>query len=191
MLDPLLHQWRRRDSHDRVARLLPQRPQLYTLQPPTRSIYLTRTHVAARRLHWALVSIRLNQRLSRRPRLSTLVSKNIVPKECCRRDRTSGEFVWGAGLAGALVHRKRNVEREHVKAGLRVWLERKVREMSARRQDGGVGILVWRFSQRLKVAEVRRHSSCHGEQPAKGNVSRLRRVFEEGLGSFSSVARSH
>ncbi|CAK4031184.1 hypothetical protein DOTSEDRAFT_69001 [Lecanosticta acicola] len=179
--DPLLHKWRLRYSHDRVGHLLEHRPLLHTLQPPISTIYLTRTHLAARRLHWSLVSIRLNRSLLRRPKLSTLVSANILPKECCRRDRTSGEFVWG--VSGPVFERKRRVEVEKIKEGLRVWLERKARQIHLRRREGGVGVLVWRFSRRIKTGDARSTpNNVYVERPNKERVSSLRRFFE-GLGS--------
>ncbi|KAK4634500.1 hypothetical protein CLAFUW4_00053 [Fulvia fulva] len=181
-LDPTLHVARLRCSHNRVGYLLPQRPALHSLQPPASMIYLTRTHLAARRLHWSLVCIRLNRSLSRRPKLSTLVSTNIVPKECCRIDRTSGDFVWGAGVAGALVETKRKVEREQIKEGLRVWLERKARQIRTRREEGGVGIMVWRLSRKIRISEAQRQFDALYEKPRKEKVSGLKRFFE-GLGS--------
>lgn len=170
--------------------LLPRRPPLYTLQPPNSTIYLTRTHLAARRLHWSLVSIRLNRSLLHRPKLSTLVSANILPKECCKVDRRSGDFVWGVGVAGPLVERKRQLERERLKEGLRVWLDRKAKEIRARRKEGvGVGVLVWHFSKKLKVngamAGPTLRSSEKGERPRGGKVKGLKR-FWEGLGTSPS-----
>lgn len=115
----------------------------------------------------------------RRPKLSTLVAANILPRECCRVDRTSGEFVWGAGVAGALVERKRRVEREQIKEGLRVWLERKAREIiRTHRKDGRVGVLVWRYSSKAKAGDARRQSSVSCQKPDKEKVGTLRRFFE-------------
>ncbi|KAF2766645.1 hypothetical protein EJ03DRAFT_298047, partial [Teratosphaeria nubilosa] len=178
--DPLLHRVRLRYSQARVEYLLRRRPPLYALQPPASTIYLTRTHVAARRLHWSLVCIRLNRSLARRPKLSTLISANILPKECCKYDRRSGEIVWGQGVAGTLVERKRQVEREKLRDGLRVWLERKARQIHARQKDaaGGVGILVWRFSRRLKIGEGRILPDAWPEPPKKEKVSGLKRFWE-------------
>lgn len=183
-----MHKWRLQHSHDCVSHFLPRRPPLSILQPPTSTIYLTRTHLAARRLHWSLVCIRLNRSLSRRPPLVALVCANIVPKECCRVDRTSGEFVWGAGVAGALVERRRRVEREQMKEGLKVWLERKARDIRARKKDDGVGVLVWRFSRRVKVGDARQESNCSYEETNGDRVSSLRRFFE-GLGN--GILTSH
>ncbi|GAB7363382.1 hypothetical protein MBLNU230_g3660t1 [Neophaeotheca triangularis] len=189
-LDPLLHRLRLRHSSRSVNYLLPRRPPLQALQPPNSTIYLTKTHLAARRLHWSLVSIRLNRSLSRRPKLSTLVSANILPEECCKLDPRSGEVVWGNGLAGGLVERKRRVEREIVKEGLRVWLERKAREIRARRREGvGVGVLVWRFSRRLKLGDARGVGDAWPERPKKERVTGLRR-FWEGMGREDGAVRA-
>lgn len=164
--------------------LLDQRPPLHTLQPPQSAIYLTSTHLAARRLHYSLVCIRLNRSLSRRPTLSALVSANIVPHECCRVDRTSGEFLWGAGVAGALLERKRRVEREQLKEGLRVWLERKAGRIRSRRKDGHVGTLVWRFSRMVRLSDARSvrcrsdEADEHASLSTAAKVSSLRRFFE-------------
>lgn len=167
--------------------LLPRRPPLQNLQPPISTIYLTRTHLAARRLHWSLVCIRLNRSLLRRPKLATLVAKHILPKECCRRDRTSGDFIWSVA-AGHLSERKRRIEVEKIKEGLRVWLERKAHQIRARRKEGGVGILVWKLSHRIKGAGgVHSYASdapACVQRPKKEKVSSLRRFFE-GLGNGS------
>ncbi len=189
--DPLLHRLRLRYSRVRVKYLLRCRPPLHSLQPPISTIYLTRTHVAARRLHWSLVCIRLNRSLSRRPKLSTLVSANILPKECCRYDRRSGEIIWGHGVAGALVERKRRVEREHLRDGLRVWLERKAAKIRARQKDaaGGVGVLVWRFSRKIKISESRRATDAWPERHKVDRVSGLKR-FWEGMGGNTGVRSS-
>lgn len=191
-LDPHLHIRRLRCSSRSLTRLLPHRPPLASIQPPQSSIYLSRTHLAARRLHWSLVSIRLNRSLSRRPPVASLVSANILPRECCRRDRISGEYLVSAAAerGGLVAERKRKVEREKVKEGLRVWLERKAREIKKRRKDGGVAVLVWRFSRRLKVADERWRnsgsstisSSTKALESEKGRVMGLRQ-FWEGKGS--------
>jgi len=176
----LLHRLRLRYSHARVKYLLLRRPPLYTLQPPLSAIYLTRTHLAARRLGWSLVCTRLNRSLARRPKLSALISANILPKECCKYDRRSGEIVWGEGVSGALVERKRMVEREHLRDGLRVWLERKANQIRARQENaaGGVGVLVWRFSRKMKLADSKRTTEYWPERPKKDHVSGLKRFLE-------------
>ena len=181
-LDPLLHQLRLKYAHDRVKWLLARRPPLSKLQPPSAAIYLTRTHIAARRLHWSLVCIRLQRSLSRRPPLKSLISTGKIPRECCRYDRRSGEIVWGTGVAGALVERKRKVEREQIKEGLRVWLERKAREIRSRKNEGGVGTLVWRFSRKFRMGESKGENRDWSEKPKRDKVTGLKRFFED-LGS--------
>lgn len=187
--DPLLHRIRLRCSQSRVDHLLKHRPPLYRLQPPNATIYLTRTHVAARRLHWSLVCIRLNRSLSRRPKLSALIAANILPKECCKHDRHSGEVIWGSGVAGTLIERKRRVEREHIRDGLRVWLERKATQIRARQRDaaGGVGILVWRFSRKIRLGDSSRTASdIHMGRVRSERVSGLRRFWESMSGGAAS-----
>lgn len=160
------------------------------ISPPIAGIYLTRTHIAARRLHWSLVSIRLSRCLSRRPKLDSLVSANILPKECCKIDRHSGNFVWGIGVAGPLVERRRRLERERLKEGLRVRLEKKANAIRERRREGaGVSVLIWRFSKRLKLGGAGEKRALTGgeEPPRKDKVGGLRR-FWEGLGGASNTA---
>ena len=116
-----------------------------------------------------------------RPPARTLILNGILPQECIKVDRRSGEILWGSGVAGALVERKRKVEREQIKEGLRVWLERKAREISSMKKEGAVGTLVWRFSRMLKLSDSRdRQDGC--ERPRKDKVTGLRRYFED-LGS--------
>lgn len=124
-----------------------------------------------------MVRIRLQRSLLRRPKLSTLVAANVLPKECCKYDRRLGEIVWGNGVAGALVERKRKVEKEQIKEGLRVWLERKACEIRTRKKEGGVGVMVWRFSKKLKLTEPTAGISDWPE-PKKDKVSRMRGYFE-------------
>ena len=135
---------------------------------------MTRTQQAARKLQWSMVHIRLNRSLSRRPKLAALVHANIVPKECCKWSRECNDFIWGLGQSGPV---KRKVERESMKSSLRLLLERKAREIRIRKRDGGVGILVWRFSRRMRVTDSRRDDVAT-ERLSRENVSRLRRVFE-------------
>ena len=85
------------------------------------------------------------------------------------------------GVAGALVERKRKVEREQIKEGLRVWLERKAREIRSRKNEAGVGTLVWRFSRKFRVGE-QGESSDWREKPKKDKVTGLKMFFED-LGS--------
>jgi hypothetical protein len=117
-----------------------------------------------------------------------LVSANILPKECCKIDRHSGNFVWGIGVAGPLVQSRRRLERERLKEGLRVRLEKKANAIRERRREGaGVGILIWRFSKRLKLGNaVEKHAITGGQEiPRREKVGGLRR-FWEGLGGASN-----
>jgi hypothetical protein len=129
-----------------------------------------------------MLCIKLSRYLLRRPPLKSLVGAGIFPRECCGYDRRSGEIVWGTGVAGSLLERKRKVEREQIKEGLRVWLERKAREIrvrSAKKREFGVGTLVWRFSRKLKISSGERDVSRLPHQPSKDKVSGLKRFFED------------
>ena len=89
------------------------------------------------------------------------------------------------------MERKRKIEREQVKEGLRVWLERKAGEIKKRKKDGvGVGVLVWRFSKRVKALDgspVRRERCAIDGEMEKGRVLGLRRFWED-MGSSVHVA---
>lgn len=107
-----------------------------------------------------------------------MISDNKIPHECCKYDRNSGEFVLGTGVAGGLVERKRRLEREHIKEGLRVWLERKARDIGSRKKEGGVGVMVWRFSRKMKLGERDEGSAALPQRPQKDRVTGLRRFWE-------------
>jgi len=110
-----------------------------------RSIFLTRTTVLSRKLGRSLVSIRLSRRLAARPPPEVLVERCVLPAECAP----------GIGhVAPALVAKKRAVERERVKDGLRRWVgavwRGEVRERSegVRRWEETVGVgRVWRLTR--------------------------------------------
>ncbi|KAI9818850.1 MAG: hypothetical protein M1827_007671 [Pycnora praestabilis] len=175
-----------------------QRPSLSSIAPPTSTIYLSSTYLAGRRLSRSLISIRLNRSLSHRPSASSLISVNILPEECCRHDRETGEVLWGGGLAPSIIEVKRKVEREKVKDGLRAWLAGRAEVVERRSQRGGdkekpsVRSLVQRFARRTggkdgrecrwsyPSAEKRRR----GGEPARANVLGLRK-FWEGVGMQS------
>lgn len=72
------------------------------------------------------------------------------------------------------------VEREHLRDGLRVWLERKANQIRARQENaaGGVGVLVWRFSRKMKLADSKRTTEYWPERPKKDHVSGLKRFWE-------------
>lgn len=114
------------------------------------------------------------------------MAANILPKECCKYDRRSGEIVWGNGIAGALVERKRQVEREKIKEGLKVWLERKAHQIGLRKEEEGrVGIMLWRFSRKMRIGEPPNNRPDWRERPKKDRVSGLKR-FWEGMGNGRS-----
>ena len=94
-------------------------------------------------------------------------------------------LVAGADRGGLILERKRKIEREQVKEGLRVWLERKAGEIKRRRKDGvGVGVLVWRLTKRAKGLQAARSGTGSGSDAAahealeKGKVSCLKRFWE-------------
>lgn len=122
----------------------PARPSLADLM--ARHIFLTHTTVVSRQLARSLVSIRLARRLAARPSPEALAQRCVLPAEC----------VPGAGgpaaIAPALVARRRAVERERVKDGLRRWVgsvwmgEVREREECVRRWEESVGVgRVWRL----------------------------------------------
>ena len=88
----------------------------------------------------------------------------------------------GVGIAGALVERKRKVEREQIKEGLRARLEKKARDIHSRNNEGIVGILAWRLSRKMKIGEATSESCTRREKPMKEKVTGLKRFFE-GLGT--------
>lgn len=77
------------------------------------------------------------------------------------------------------------MEREHLREGLRVWLERKAHQIRARQKDaaGGVGVLVWRFSRKMKLVDTKRGFDHWPEKPKKDKVSGLKRFWESVNGS--------
>jgi len=124
----------------------PARPSLADLM--ARSIFLTKTTVLSRQLGRSLVSIRLSRRLAARPPPEVLVARCVLPPECAP----------GIGhVAPALVAKKRAVERERVKDGLRRW----------------VGA-VWKGEVRERSEGIRRWE----ERDGVGRVWKLRRFWE-------------
>ena len=100
------------------------------------------------------------------------------------------------------MERKRKVEREMMKEGLRVWLERKAGEIRRKRKGlgEGVGTLVWRFTKRAKMAasadkvdhvwqSQRQGSEAYEAALERGRVSGLKR-FWEGLGDGDGRMRA-
>lgn len=112
-LAPILHHYRLRRTRFILPPLLssPGRPSLADLI--RRSIFLTHTTVVSRQLGRSLASIRLAHRLAARPPASALIERSVLPAECAP----------GAGyVAPAIVAKKRAVEKERVKDGLRRWV---------------------------------------------------------------------
>ncbi|KAI1268154.1 hypothetical protein F5Y18DRAFT_279916 [Xylariaceae sp. FL1019] len=147
---PILHTYRLQ----RVRLLLP--PLLTSPSRPTlaeliaRHIFLTKTTQISRRLARSLVSIRLSRCLPQRPSAETLVQRGVLPPEC----------VPGCGcapIAPALVAKRRAVEKEKLKDGLRRWV-------------GGV----WKGEVRERSEGVRKWE----ERAGVGRVWRLRRFWE-------------
>ncbi|CCC12565.1 unnamed protein product [Sordaria macrospora k-hell] len=144
----------------RRARLLlplsltsPSRPSLTDLI--RRSIFLTNTALISRKLARKLASIHLARRLAARPSAEQLVERCVLPAECVphsSRTGTSGTRKKVVVVAPALVAKKRAVERERVKDGLRgwigeVWMGRvKEREGKVRKEEEERGVgRVWRL----------------------------------------------
>ncbi|KAK4128048.1 hypothetical protein N657DRAFT_564298 [Parathielavia appendiculata] len=166
-LAPYLHHARLRRTRALLPPLLtsPARPSLADLI--RRSIVLTHTAFASRRLARKLTSIRLARQLARRPSAETLVERCVLPPEClpCSASKTKkGGGGGGAVVAPALVARKRAVERERVKDLLREWIgnvwkgEVVKREEGVRRREERAGVgRVWRlrrYWERVARGEV-------------------------------------
>ncbi|KXX83032.1 hypothetical protein MMYC01_200471 [Madurella mycetomatis] len=150
-LSPHLHHLRLRRTRAALLPLLtsPSRPSLADLV--RRSIFLTRTTAASRRLAHSLASIRLARRLAARPPANVLVERCVLPRECLPSESM---------VAPGLVARKRAVERERVKDGLRAWvgsvMKGEVRLRGEGLERAGVG-RVWRlrrFWERVGKGEV-------------------------------------
>ncbi|KAK6859091.1 F-box domain-containing protein [Apiospora arundinis] len=153
-LHPLLHNLRLRRARASLPPLLfsPSRPTLRDLI--AKHIFLTHTTQISRRLARNLVAIRLSRRLPLRPSAETLVQRGVLPGECVpRRQEGAGVVV----VAPGLVAKKRAVERERLKDGLRRWV-------------GGV----WTGEVRERAEGVRRWE----EKAGVGRVWRLKRFWE-------------
>lgn len=109
---PLLHARRLRDNRAIVSPLLtsPSRPTRSDLV--ARSIVQPRTAAVSRRLARSLTCIRLSRRLAARPSAQVLVERAVLPRECV-------PGLAGVHVAPGLVARRRAVERERVRDGLR------------------------------------------------------------------------
>jgi hypothetical protein len=150
----------------RVRALLP--PLLTSPSRPTlaeliaRHIFLTRTSQISRRLARNLVAIRLSRRLPQRPSAETLVQRGVLPPEC-----VSGHGC--APVAPALVAKRRAVEKEKLKDGLRRWIGN-----------------VWRGEVQERSEGVKEWE----EREGIGRVWRLRRFWERVGRGDNEVGRS-
>lgn len=158
-LAPILHAYRLRHARATLPPMLwsPFRPSLADLM--RRSIYLTKTTIVSRKLARSLVCIRLSRRLATRPSLEVLVERSVLPPECLPSRKTV--------VAPALVAKKRAVERERVKDGLRRWVER-----------------VWTGEVRQRSESVKQWE----ERVGVGRVWRMRRFWER-VGSGSNAGK--
>jgi hypothetical protein len=93
------------------------------------------------------VRIRLSRRLAARPSIDALVERSVLPAECAPPGSTT--HTKGIMVAPALVARRRAVERERVKDGLRRWVERVWRGEVEERGEG-----VRRWEERVGVGRV-------------------------------------
>ncbi|RYP15580.1 hypothetical protein DL765_005618 [Monosporascus sp. GIB2] len=167
---PILHARRLRQARLALPPLLmsPSRPTLPELV--ARRIVQTHTAQVSRRLARSLAAIRLARRLPQRPSAESLVQRGVLPPECCPSvNSLDGDHGGGGGGGGgvcygyggpvspALVARRRAVERERLKDGLRRW----------------VGA-VWKGEVRVRGEGVRRYEESAGV----GRVWRLRKFWE-------------
>ncbi|POR39179.1 Uncharacterized protein TPAR_00622 [Tolypocladium paradoxum] len=160
-LAPIIHHYRLRRTRYTLPPLLasPTRPSLADLM--ARSIFLTHTSVVSRRLARSLVSIRLSRRLAARPSAEALVERAVLPVECV-------PGMAPVHVAPAIVARRRAVEKERVKDGLRRWVAAK-----------------WRGEVREREEHVRRWEESRGV----GRVWRLTRFWERVSKGEDLVAR--
>ncbi|ORY58440.1 uncharacterized protein BCR38DRAFT_352829, partial [Pseudomassariella vexata] len=145
-LHPFIHNLRLRRARLSLPPLLssPSRPTLRDLI--ANRIFLTHTTQVSRRLARNLVAIRLSRRLPLRPSAETLVNRGVLPSECVE-----------GSVAPGLVAKKRAVERERLKDGLRRW----------------VGA-VWRGEVNERSEGVKQRE----ERAGVGRVWKLRRFWE-------------
>ncbi|KAL6853190.1 hypothetical protein J3F83DRAFT_512889 [Trichoderma novae-zelandiae] len=159
-LDPVLHHYRLRNARFLLASYLnsPCRPSRNDLM--SRSILLTQNTIISRRLARSLISIRLSRRLASRLSASDLVQRCVLPQEC-----VPGMFP--VHVAPGLVARRKTIEKERIKDGLRRWISAKwksqvnERAEDARRSDEICGVgRVWRlrrFWERISRGDVPVH----------------------------------
>ncbi|KAG5927882.1 hypothetical protein E4U53_002787 [Claviceps sorghi] len=146
-LSPILHRYRLQRTREVLPPLLwsPSRPTVADLM--ARSIFRTHTSVVSRRLARSLVSIRLSRSLASRPPVEALVERCVLPKECV-------PGLSSVHISPGLVAKRKAIEREKVKDGLRRWIggkwmgEVRHREQELRRwyETRGVG-RVWKLTK--------------------------------------------
>ncbi|KAH6685083.1 hypothetical protein F5X68DRAFT_21922 [Plectosphaerella plurivora] len=158
-LDPILHIYRLRHIRAVLPPLLQSRSSMDELV--ARSIFITHTTVVSRRLGRSLVSIRLARRLAARPSPQELVNRAVLLPECI-----PGKAKFH--VAPALVAKRRAVEKEQVKDGLRHWI------------DG-----VWKGKVMQREQGVRQWEQSRGV----GRVWRLRKFWERVSRGEDAVAR--
>ncbi|KAK8116474.1 uncharacterized protein PG998_004755 [Apiospora kogelbergensis] len=172
-LHPLLHNLRLRRARASLPPLLfsPSRPTMRDLI--AKHIFLTHTTQISRRLARNLVAIRLSRRLPLRPSAETLVQRGVLPGECVPQSRQGQGPEDGVRrvvmtVAPGLVAKKRAVERERLKDGLRRWV-------------GGV----WTGEVRERAEGVRKWE----EKAGVGRVWRLKRFWERVGGKAAEEER--
>ncbi|ROT43805.1 hypothetical protein SODALDRAFT_258111, partial [Sodiomyces alkalinus F11] len=147
-LAPILRTYRLRHTRAVLRPLLASRPPLSDLI--SRSIFLTHTNIVSRRLDRSLKSIQLARRLASRPSAEALVERAVLPAECVKGMTT-------VHVAPGLVARRRAIEKQKLKDGLRRW----------------VGA-VWKSKVMQREEGMRRWEESRGV----GRVWRLRRFWE-------------
>ncbi|KAK8078789.1 F-box domain-containing protein [Apiospora phragmitis] len=169
-LHPLLHMLRLRRARASLPPLLfsPSRPTLRDLI--AKHIFLTHTTQISRRLARNLVAIRLSRRLPLRPSAETLVQRGVLPGECVPGAAQCREGSGAVVVAPGLVAKKRAVERERLKDGLRRWVA-----------------CVWTGEVRERAEGVRRWE----EQAGVGRVWRLKRFWERVGGKAAGVGETN
>ncbi|KAL7941372.1 hypothetical protein V8C42DRAFT_179031 [Trichoderma barbatum] len=163
-VDPVLHHYRLRNARFLLTSFLnsPCRPSLHDLM--SRSIFLTQNTIISRRLARSLISIHLSRRLASRLSARDLVQRCVLPQEC-----VPGMFP--VHVAPGLVAKRKTIEKERIKDGLRRWIsvqwKGQVRERAedARKTDEILGVgRVWklrRFWERMSRGELPVHDSSN------------------------------
>ncbi|KAG5930042.1 hypothetical protein E4U42_003203 [Claviceps africana] len=144
---PILHHYRLQRTREVLPPLLwsPARPTVADLM--TRSIIRTHTSVISRRLARSLVSIRLSRSLASRPPVEDLVERCVLPKECV-------PGLSSVHISPGLVAKRKAIEKEKVKDGLRRWIggtwmgevRQRERELGRWYEIRGVG-RVWKLTR--------------------------------------------